>query len=130
MNKTILVIIIMLIIALGGYFLYKGRSQEPVSDTNLPPAQESQSETQQNNSTGAVSIKDFSFDSSNLTIKTGTTVVWTNEDSAPHQINSDDFDSSILNQGDSFQFNFQTAGTYDYYCSIHPSMKGKIVVTE
>ena len=130
MNKTILVIIIMLIVVLGGYFFYKGRSQEPVSDTNLPPAQESQSETQQNNSTGAVSIKDFSFDSSNLTIKTGTTVVWTNEDSAPHQINSDDFDSSILNQGDSFQFNFQTAGTYDYYCSIHPSMKGKIVVTE
>jgi plastocyanin len=80
---------------------------------------------------GAVTIKDFAFDPGDLTIAKGTTVTWKNDDSATHRIKSGDgsFDSKDLKNGDSFDHTFDTAGTFDYICGIHPSMKGKITVT-
>lgn len=76
----------------------------------------------------SVSVKNFSFNPSNLVIKAGTTVIWTNNDSTSHSIKSDNFNSEILDKGESYQFRFNTAGVYDYICGIHPSMKGKIIV--
>ena len=80
---------------------------------------------------GAVTIKDFAFDPGDLTVAKGTTVTWKNDDSATHRIKSGDgsFDSKDLKNGDSFEHTFDTAGTFDYICGIHPSMKGKITVT-
>ena len=80
---------------------------------------------------GAVTIKDFAFDPGDLTVAKGTTVTWKNDDSATHRIKSGDgsFDSKDLKNGDSFDHTFDTAGTFDYVCGIHPSMKGKITVT-
>ena len=80
---------------------------------------------------GAVTIKDFAFDPGDLTVAKGTTVTWKNDDSATHRIKSGDgsFDSEDLKNGDSFEHTFDTAGTFDYICGIHPSMKGKITVT-
>ncbi len=80
----------------------------------------------------AVPIVDFVFDPEVLEITVGTTVTWTNEDSAPHTATSSDriWDSNILNQGESFSFTFEEAGTFDYICSIHPSMTAQIVVTD
>ena len=80
---------------------------------------------------GAVTIKDFAFDPGDLTVAKGTTVTWKNDDSATHRIKSGDgsFDSKDLKNGDSFDHTFDTAGTFDYICGIHPSMKGKITVT-
>lgn len=75
-----------------------------------------------------ISIRNFSFDPSLLTINPGTTVTWTNLDSAPHQIKSDSFNSSSLSQGQSYSFTFNGTGTFDYSCSIHPSMKGTVIV--
>ena len=68
-----------------------------------------------------------------LTIRTGTTVTWTNQDSAPHQIASDSgsplsFSSDSLSNGASYQVTFAEPGTYSYHCAIHPSMKGTVVV--
>ena len=79
---------------------------------------------------GAVTIKGFSFAPGDLSVKVGTKVTWTNEDSAKHKIKSDDgtFDSDALGQGDTFEHTFDTAGTFAYICSIHPSMKGTITV--
>lgn len=76
----------------------------------------------------SVSIKNFAFSPKNLTIKTGTTVIWINEDSAPHSIKSDNFNSEIFSKGESYQFRFNSAGVYNYICGVHPSMKGKIIV--
>jgi plastocyanin len=77
----------------------------------------------------AVIIKNFAFNPATLTVNKGTTVTWTDEDSATHTISSDQFTSSgNLNKGDLYQFQFNTTGTYDYICGIHPTMKGKIVV--
>jgi len=80
---------------------------------------------------GAVTIKDFAFDPGDLTVAKGTTVTWKNDDSATHRIKSGDgsFDSKDLKNGDSFDHTFDTAGSFDYICGIHPSMKGKITVT-
>ncbi|MCA1669343.1 MAG: cupredoxin family copper-binding protein [Thermomicrobia bacterium] len=82
----------------------------------------------------AVNIMNFSFQPTPLTIPVGTTVVWTNQDSAPHTVTSDTgvWDSGIgspLQKGATFRFTFTQAGTFPYHCMIHPNMHGTIVVT-
>ena len=80
---------------------------------------------------GAVAIKDFAFDPGDASVAAGTAVTWTNEDGAAHRIKSDDdsFNSDDLGQGDTFEHTFDSAGTFDYVCGIHPSMTGSITVT-
>lgn len=78
----------------------------------------------------AVTISNFSFQPSTLTISAGTTVFWTNNDSTTHTITSDTgvFSSGDLPPGSSFSHTFSSAGSFGYHCSIHPSMKGTIMV--
>jgi nitrite reductase (NO-forming) len=73
-----------------------------------------------------------------MTVSKGTTVTWTNKDTTLHTVTSGsaesgnsgtEFDSSYLAAGKTFQHQFNTAGTFDYYCTLHPYMKGKVVVT-
>jgi plastocyanin len=78
--------------------------------------------------TNAVNIQGFAFSPATITVKKGTAVTWTNNDSAPHQIKSATFNSSTLSKGQTFSFTFNTAGTFDYSCAIHPSMLGKVIV--
>ena len=76
----------------------------------------------------SVSISNFAFVPATLTIKVGTTVVWTNNDSASHNIKAVDFNSSLLAKGQTYEFKFDKAGSYDYSCGVHPTMTGKIIV--
>jgi predicted lipoprotein with Yx(FWY)xxD motif len=78
----------------------------------------------------AVAIKDFSFGPA-LTVPVGTTVVWTNEDTAPHTVTASDgsFDSGNMDKGATFSFTFSKPGTYELLCAYHPNMKGTITVT-
>lgn len=79
----------------------------------------------------AVSIENFTFNPPTLTVKTGTTVTWTNKDDIPHGIasSSNAFTrSKALDTNDSFSFTFATPGSYQYFCYIHPHMVGTIVV--
>lgn len=81
--------------------------------------------------TPIIEIKDFSFNPSELSIKVGESIIWTNLDSAPHTITSisgDEIKSNSLNKGETYLHEFNQAGTFEYYCSLHPSMKGKIIV--
>ena len=77
-----------------------------------------------------VKIDNFTFDPPQLTIKAGTTVTWANEDDIPHTVVAKErmFRSKTLDTEDKFSFTFTTPGTYDYFCSLHPHMVGKIVV--
>lgn len=77
-----------------------------------------------------VNIQDFAFNPQNLTIMLGDTVHWVNMDAAPHTATdgNGEFDSGTLNNGDSYDHIFMTPGTYNYICSIHPSMNGAITV--
>jgi plastocyanin len=83
-------------------------------------------------STGAVAvdIKDFAFNPPMLEIAAGTTVTWTNSDTAPHTATQDGggFQSGRLDTGQSFSFSFDTPGTYEYHCEFHPNMHGTVVV--
>ena len=88
-------------------------------------------QNQQNAPPNSVVIQNFAFSPNSLTVKTGTTVTWINKDSTTHTITSDNgaFTSSgNLNNGANYTFTFTKAGTYPYHCSIHPDMKGTIVV--
>ncbi|MEZ4086954.1 MAG: cupredoxin family copper-binding protein [Candidatus Gracilibacteria bacterium] len=76
-----------------------------------------------------VAIIDFTFTPANITIEQGTTVVWTNLDVVDHTVTSDYFTSDVLKSGDSFSYTFEEAGTYDYFCTLHPQMKGKVTVS-
>jgi len=100
------------------------QSNEP--STSVSPSQnQAQSPAATSN---AVSIKSFAFNPGTLTVKKGTTVTWTNNDAAPHQIKSATFNSASLSQGQNFSFTFNEVGSFDYSCAIHPSMLGKIIV--
>jgi plastocyanin len=77
-----------------------------------------------------VAIQDFAFGDP-LEITVGTTVTWTNMDSAPHTATSSgNFQSDRLDQGASYSFTFEEAGTFDYFCEFHPNMTSTITVTE
>lgn len=147
MNKAILIVIVVLLVAAGGYFIYNanqgsnGAINYPTTTNKInavlnasSPAstnnQQNPPITQGENLNAAVSIKNFAFNPETLTVKAGTIVTWTNNDSAPHQIKSNTFNSAVLNNGQNFKFTFSTVGEYNYLCSIHPSMTGKIIVTK
>ena len=78
------------------------------------------------------------FEPSQITVAKGTTVKWINQDSTLHTVTSGkpnegnsgtEFDSSYFAAGKTFQHQFSTAGTFDYYCTLHPFMSGKVRVT-
>ena len=77
-----------------------------------------------------VSIDNFSFAPKQLTVKAGTTVVWTNKDDIPHTVTSDDkvFSSSLMDTNEKFQYTFTKPGKFPYYCKVHPMMTGVVEV--
>ena len=77
-----------------------------------------------------VKIDNFVFGPQELTVAVGTTVTWTNHDDIPHTVVSTDklFKSKVLDTDETFSFTFDKAGTFPYFCSIHPKMTGKVVV--
>jgi amicyanin len=79
----------------------------------------------------AVSIDNFTFTPPSLTVKSGTTVTWTNRDDIPHGIASSNnafARSKAMDTDQTYSFTFTTPGTYKYFCYIHPHMVGTIVV--
>jgi plastocyanin len=76
-----------------------------------------------------VHIDNFTFQPAELTVKTGTTVTWTNRDDIPHTIvSAGKFRSKTLDTDNQFSFTFTAAGDYKYFCSLHPHMTGLIKV--
>ena len=77
-----------------------------------------------------VKIDNFSFGPQTLTVPVGSTVTWTNRDDIPHTSVSTDglFKSKVMDTDEKFSYTFAKAGTYAYYCSIHPKMTGQVVV--
>lgn len=104
-------------------------NQAPAEAPKAKTTQQAASNPQASTSV-AVSIKGFKFVPQDITVNKGTTVVWTNEDSAPHTVESSDgtLRSDELGKADTWSFTFDEAGTYNYICGIHPSMKGSVTV--
>ncbi|MGI9027829.1 MAG: plastocyanin/azurin family copper-binding protein [Candidatus Saccharimonadales bacterium] len=82
----------------------------------------------------AMDIKEFAFVKKDITIKKGTTVTWTNQDEAKHNVVSKQDGGpkgeDLLKQGESYSFTFDTIGTFNYLCEPHPYMKGIVNVVE
>ena len=93
-------------------------------------AREVTASARQKPDTSDVKIDNFSFGPGTLTVPVGTTVTWTNRDDIPHTVVSTEgvFKSKVLDTEETFSFTFGKAGTYQYFCSIHPKMTGKVVV--
>jgi len=75
-----------------------------------------------------IEIKGFAFNPATITVKKGTTVKWTNKDGIKHTATGSGFDTGSLSKEGSGSTTFNEAGTFNYVCSIHPSMKGTIIV--
>jgi plastocyanin len=80
--------------------------------------------------TNVVTIDNFTFTPPELTVAVGTTVKWVNHDDIPHLVVNKDktFRSKALDTDDSFSYTFASAGTFDYFCALHPHMVGKVIV--
>ncbi len=106
----------------------------PTATTAPAPTATTAAATPVNSTQVAIAIQNFSFNPQTITIKTGTTVTWTDKDTTPHTVTSDSGAPASFNSGPlaapggTFKFTFTQAGTYTYHCMIHPSMTATIVV--
>lgn len=130
MNKIILIVAVLLIVLVAGYLLWSGNYGGNSSPTPSPT-----NAVQTNN----VAIENFAFVPQVIKIKKGTTVTWTNKDSAVHKIASDPHPahtdlpglvSQTFGQNQIYSFTFDNTGTFGYHCHLHPYMKGQVVVEE
>ena len=79
----------------------------------------------------SVSIKNMAFNPASVSVTTGATITWSNNDTTIHTVTADDgsFNSGNIAIGATYTRVFSTAGTFSYHCTIHPEMTGKVVVT-
>ena len=77
-----------------------------------------------------ITIEDFAYAPGNLRIPVGAKLTWTNRDSAPHSATDTGgtWDTGVLAKDESATLTFASAGTFDYFCSLHPDMKARVVV--
>ncbi|MEJ3743418.1 cupredoxin family copper-binding protein [Actinomycetes bacterium KLBMP 9797] len=82
--------------------------------------------------TRSVTIRQYAYSPASLMVTVGDTVTWTNRDTAAHDVVTTSgpasFRSRPLATGESFRHTFTTAGTYQYYCSLHPDMRASVMV--
>jgi plastocyanin len=80
----------------------------------------------------SVTMKGYAFSPASLSVPAGSTVTWTNQDSAPHDVKTTSgpaaIHSPMLDKGESWSFTFTTAGSYGYVCTVHPNMTAGITV--
>lgn len=134
MNKNIgIIAILILVVAAGGYFfMQKSANLESAIEENNSQVEETvedQDSVVLGDST--ITIADFAFAPQTITVKKGSTVIWTNEDSVGHTVTSDtgsELDSALLSKGQSYSKTFNQAGTFSYHCTPHPNMKGTVIV--
>lgn len=101
-------------------------STSDVAATETPT--ETATATEAGGATQQAPIGGFALPS--LTVAVGTTVVWSNQDDVPHTATAEDgsFNSGNI-QGGTFSHTFEEAGTYAYFCEVHPTMTGEITVS-
>ena len=141
--KTIIITIVIIILIIIGVLIFNSAKAPTVTNTTsttnttnttliIPVVTSTSTVTETAPVTSAknysVSIANFAFNPTTLNVKKGDSVTWTNNDSAPHQILGSGFESAVLGNGQSYKFTFVTAGTFNYICNIHKSMKGTVVV--
>ncbi|GAC1371154.1 MAG: hypothetical protein NVSMB39_4660 [Candidatus Saccharimonadales bacterium] len=132
-KKQIIYLAIAAVAAVGLALLFIKPS--PAHETSMTMPTTSQAMASPANDHSVV-IANYKFSPTPLKVKKGTTVTWTNTDVARHNIVADDGQPAggpsgpLFGKGETYQFTFNTVGTYSYHCEPHPYMHGKIEVTE
>jgi plastocyanin len=114
----------------------KPSDSEPAASGGVPGAapsavaSESSAPKAMKSSSASVSMVNFAFSPSSVTVNVGDTVTWSNKDDAPHNATADDgsFSTPDINKGQSASHRFTQAGTFSYICTIHPTMQGTVRV--
>lgn len=135
---VIIIIAVIVGIAVGGGDDNNNSTNPPATSNttnNSNTPQNSGSTSTAPQATNSVTIANMSFSPADITVKKGTTVTWTNNDSIAHTVTADTDtehgpNSDTINPGDTYTFTFTDDGTFAYHCSIHPEMTGKVTVTE
>jgi plastocyanin len=144
--KTLITILIVIMLGFLGlaFYLVAGHkiataptpsvraSASPTSNASASPQASSSSAAIQ--SVSAVTVANMAFSPADITVKKGTTVAWTNQDSVTHTVTEDDGQpgpaSGALANGQRYAYTYNTAGTFKYHCTIHPNMTGTVTVIE
>ena len=110
------------LLALGGLMAGVGMEAVP-RIAHAQPAQPEHAVTE-------VNIDNFTFAPATVRVKTGTTVTWTNRDDIPHVVLMQGLKlrSKVMDTSETFSHRFEKVGSFDYFCALHPHMKGKVVV--
>jgi len=131
MNKSIIGIVILVILGVGGYFVYLNYAN-PKNDYLLNSGTPSASS--QDAALAQIEINSFKFNPSRLTVKAGAEVTLVNRDSANHSLTSDQeglFNTDLIGKNASKTFKAPlVVGEYPFHCAAHPSMAGVLVVEE
>jgi plastocyanin len=119
------VVIIIIVVATAAVLLSQPKSSSPSGSSGQNTGSSGQN--------ASVSINNFAFNPTPITITADTTVTWKNDQDVTHTVTSDQgsmesFNSGDLAPGATYSHTFNTAGTYDYHCSIHTSMHGQVIV--
>lgn len=146
MNKTSIIVAVLVLLGVGGTVavtqLNRSDSATDMSDmTGMQGSADKRSDMKSGEEDlttqkeVAMDISDFDFEKANIKIKVGTTVTWTNQDTARHNVvtsgdGSAKLASELLAKGKSYSYTFTTAGMTEYLCEPHPYMKGMIHVVE
>lgn len=128
------IVIVLVVIGVGVYF-FSQRQTAPTQPSAMPDmSQQGQGQNTESSSANQISIENFAFSPATVTIKKGTTITWTNNDSADHTITKSDSkngpNSPPLAKGQTYSFTFKDAGIFSYVCSLHPNMTGTITVVQ
>jgi len=120
-TSWVVAVVVIILIAAGIYYYAPNFSPAVVPVVN-PPAFSGNVEN--------LRMLEFTYLPPTLTVTAGTMVNWTNGDKVPSDVVSNDglFNSGSMDTGASYSYVFTSAGTYEYHSSLHPTMKGKIIV--
>lgn len=128
-NATLSYFLVAILLLLAAAYILL-RNRHLIDESDIRPGAGSVRGTKTETITQMVNMENFAFNPETIDIKPGTLVLWVNKDNFTHNIRSDTFNSPDVLPGGSFSATFEIPGTYDYYCSIHPAMRGKIIVRE
>jgi plastocyanin len=130
MSKPMLVAIVAVALVIVGAIGINHKSNNSSSTSNTSSTS---SNSNQTTTSGSVGIKNMMFTPSQISVNKGATVTWTNDDNTTHTV-TDDLNnvggpaSGNIEPGSTYSFTFNKTGSFQYHCSIHPSMRGTIVV--
>lgn len=136
--KKVIPILVVLVVIVGAVVLIMNKNNSSKTTTgssgNMSMSHSSNGSSTNKQATNKVTIQNYAFSPANISVKKGTTVTWTNQDSVAHTVQETDGKtgpmSQDIDQGKSFSFTYNTVGTFNYHCSIHPDMVGTVTVTE